>query len=30
VIWHLMEHDLYHVGQISITLMAHGLPGVEI
>jgi uncharacterized damage-inducible protein DinB len=30
VIWHLMEHDLYHGGQISITLMAHGLPGVEI
>jgi uncharacterized damage-inducible protein DinB len=30
VIWHLLEHDLYHGGQISITLMAHGLPGVEI
>ena len=30
VIWHLMEHDLYHGGQISITLMAHGLTGVEI
>jgi uncharacterized damage-inducible protein DinB len=30
VIWHLLEHDLYHGGQISITLMAHGLSGVEI
>ena len=28
VIWHLIEHDLYHGGQIAITLDAHGLPGL--
>ena len=30
VIWHLVEHDLHHGGEISITLGAHGLlaPGL--
>ncbi len=30
VIWHLIEHDLYHGGQISITLDAHGVPALEL
>jgi uncharacterized damage-inducible protein DinB len=25
VIWHLMEHDLHHGGEISLTLGMHGL-----
>ena len=30
VLWHLIEHDLYHGGQIAITLHAHGLPALEL
>lgn len=30
VIWHLIEHDLHHGGEISITLGAHGLPALEL
>lgn len=30
VIWHLIEHDLYHGGEISITLGAHGVQALEI
>ena len=30
VIWHLIEHDLHHAGEISITLGAHGLQGLEL
>ena len=30
VIWHLIEHDLYHGGQISTTLGAHCLPTLEL
>jgi uncharacterized damage-inducible protein DinB len=30
VVWHLIEHDLHHGGEISILLGMHGLPGVEI
>ncbi len=30
VIWHLIEHDLCHGGQISITLVAHSLPALAI
>ena len=26
VIWHLIEHDLHHGGEISLTLGMHGLP----
>jgi uncharacterized damage-inducible protein DinB len=25
VIWHLIEHDLHHGGEISLTLGMHGL-----
>jgi uncharacterized damage-inducible protein DinB len=30
VIWHLIEHDLHHGGEISITLGAHGLRALEL
>jgi uncharacterized damage-inducible protein DinB len=30
VIWHLIEHDLYHGGEISLTLGAHGISGVNL
>jgi uncharacterized damage-inducible protein DinB len=30
VIWHLIEHDLYHGGEISITLGAHGVAALEL
>lgn len=30
VVWHLIEHDLHHGGEISQILGAHGLPGLDI
>jgi uncharacterized damage-inducible protein DinB len=30
VIWHLIEHDLHHGGELSITLGANGIKGVEL
>jgi uncharacterized damage-inducible protein DinB len=30
VIWHLIEHDLHHGGEISITLGAHRVPGLQL
>ncbi len=30
VIWHLIEHDLHHGGEISITLGMHGVPAVNL
>jgi uncharacterized damage-inducible protein DinB len=30
VIWHLIEHDLHHGGEISIILGANGIPGIKI
>lgn len=30
VIWHLIEHDLHHGGEISITLGAFGLSALEL
>ena len=30
VIWHLIEHDLHHGGEISLTLGAHDLEGVAL
>lgn len=30
LIWRLIEHDLYHGGQISTTLGAHGTPGLVL
>ena len=30
VIWHLIEHDIHHGGEISITLGAHGVPALPL
>ena len=30
VIWHLIEHDMHHGGELSFTLGMHGLPGIQI
>jgi len=30
VIWHLIEHDVHHGGELSMLLGSHGLRGVEI
>jgi uncharacterized damage-inducible protein DinB len=30
VIWHLIEHDLHHGGEVSLTLGMHGLPAPNL
>ena len=30
VIWHLIEHDLHHGGEISLTLGSHGIPALDL
>ncbi len=30
VIWHLLEHDLHHGGELSFVLGAHGLPAINL
>lgn len=30
VIWHLIEHDLHHGGEISFTLGMHGLAAIDL
>lgn len=30
VVWHLIEHDLHHGGEVSITLGLHGLPAPDL
>lgn len=30
VLWHLIEHDLHHSGEVSLILGSNGLPGVDI
>ena len=30
VIWHLIEHDLHHGGEISLTLGTHGLQAPDL
>jgi uncharacterized damage-inducible protein DinB len=30
VIWHLIEHDIHHGGEISISLGAHGVRALEL
>jgi uncharacterized damage-inducible protein DinB len=30
VIWHLIEHDLYHGGELSLTLGMHGVTGIDL
>ena len=30
VIWHLIEHDVYHGGELSLTLGTHGVTGIDL
>jgi uncharacterized damage-inducible protein DinB len=30
VIWHLMEHDVHHGGEISVILGSHGVPALDL
>ncbi len=30
VVWHLMEHDIHHGGEMSIILGSHGVPGLDL
>jgi uncharacterized damage-inducible protein DinB len=30
IIWHVLEHDLVHSGEISFSLGMHGLPGLDL
>ncbi len=30
VVWHVLEHDLHHGGELSLTLGMHGLTGIAI
>jgi|SRR5579885_3241485 len=30
IIWHLLEHDIHHGGEISLTLGIHGLGGFDL
>ena len=30
VVWHLLEHDIHHTGEMSIILGSHGVPGLDL
>ena len=30
IIWHVLEHDIHHGGELSAILGAHGLPAVDL
>ncbi len=30
VVWHVMEHDVHHGGEISQILGSHGLSGLDL
>jgi len=30
IIWHVLEHDIHHGGEISFSLGIHGLPGIDL
>jgi uncharacterized damage-inducible protein DinB len=30
VVWHVIEHDVHHSGEISLILGSHGLPGLDL
>jgi len=30
IIWHLVEHDVHHGGEISFSLGMHGVPGLDL
>jgi hypothetical protein len=29
-VWHVLEHDLHHGGEISLILGSNGLPGLDL
>ena len=30
IIWHVLEHDLHHGGELSLTLGMHGVPALDL
>jgi uncharacterized damage-inducible protein DinB len=30
VVWHVIEHDVHHGGEISLILGSHGVPGLDL
>ena len=30
IIWHVLEHDLHHGGELSFVLGAHGVPAIDL
>ncbi|HEY8601698.1 MAG TPA: DinB family protein [Thermomicrobiales bacterium] len=30
IIWHVLEHDIHHGGEVSLTLGSHGLPALDL
>jgi len=30
IIWHVLEHEIHHGGELSLALGGHGLPGIDI
>lgn len=30
IVWHIIEHEIHHAGELSLTLGFHGLPGVNV
>lgn len=30
VVWHVLEHDLHHGGELSLTLGMHGVPALDL
>jgi uncharacterized damage-inducible protein DinB len=30
VLWHVLEHDLHHGGELSLALGMHGLPALDV
>jgi uncharacterized damage-inducible protein DinB len=28
IVWHVLEHEIHHGGELSVALGAHGLPGI--
>jgi uncharacterized damage-inducible protein DinB len=30
IVWHILEHDIHHGGEVSFALGANGLPAVEL
>jgi uncharacterized damage-inducible protein DinB len=30
IVWHLIEHDVHHGGEISFSLGMHGVPGLDL